>query len=77
MLSLVEFVIVRAHLCHKIKSIDSRLYRWAVFEQMDSIRLSEEKDALLKRLADTEAENAVSLIGTYKTSDKQIFCQLC
>lgn len=30
------------------------------FEQMESIRLSEQKDTLLKRLADTEAENAVS-----------------
>lgn len=38
------------------------LYWWTVFEQMESIRLSEQKDTLLKRLANTEAENAVSLI---------------
>lgn len=38
-----------------------------VFEQMESIGLSEQKDALLKRLADTEAENAVSLIDAYQT----------
>uniref|UniRef100_A0AAQ5ZB06 Outer dense fiber protein 2 n=1 Tax=Amphiprion ocellaris TaxID=80972 RepID=A0AAQ5ZB06_AMPOC len=31
-----------------------------------SIRLSEQKDTLLKRLANTEAENAVSLIEAYK-----------
>lgn len=29
---------------------------------MESILLSEQKDALLKRLAETEAENAVSLV---------------
>lgn len=29
---------------------------------MESILLSEQKDALLKRLAKTEAENAVSLV---------------
>lgn len=32
-----------------------------ILEQMESLQLSE-KDELLKRLADTEAENAVSLI---------------
>lgn len=32
------------------------------FEQMESVRLSEQKDSLLKRLADTEAENAVSSV---------------
>lgn len=31
-----------------------------VSEQMKSAQLSEQKDALLQRLVDTEAENAVS-----------------
>uniref|UniRef100_A0A672YFL6 Outer dense fiber protein 2 n=1 Tax=Sphaeramia orbicularis TaxID=375764 RepID=A0A672YFL6_9TELE len=38
--------------------------------QMDSVRLSEQKDTLLKRLADTEAENAVSLVEIMGLQDE-------
>lgn len=36
-----------------------------LFEQIESIQLAEQKETLLKRLADTEAENAVSFIGAH------------
>lgn len=38
-----------------------------ISEQMKSAQLSEQNDALLQRLVDTEAENAVSLIDDYLT----------
>lgn len=31
-----------------------------IWEQMESLRLSEQKETLLKKLTDTEAENTVS-----------------
>lgn len=38
---------------------------------MESIRLSEQKDTLLRRLADTEAENAVSYMMPTKCTSFQ------
>lgn len=43
---------------------------------MDSVRLSEQKDALLKRLADTEGANAVSLKHAYPVFFISIDCNL-
>lgn len=47
------------------------------FEQMEANRLSEQKDTLLRRLADTEAENTVSYVIPTKCTLVQLMFSIC